>query len=400
MSIFFYFLRRVQNKTHTKQIMKKILIMTIILFSSTLSGCLDSVRDSDGDGLKNDSDNCPEISNPDQINYDDDAFGNECDLDDDNDGKEDILDLCEYGEKSWFSVESTDFDSDGCRDLTEDEDDDNDGVIDNDDAFPKDADESADSDTDGVGDNADAFPLDPNETTDTDADGVGDNADAFPLDPSETTDTDADRVGDNADTDDDDDGVADVNDAFPLDSSETSDFDGDGVGDNADTDDDDDGVVDVNDWYVLGNGGLTLEFTKFQVWSSGNYDSGYDPDVYAYVGISNCEGEYAYNDDYYEYIHADASYLEDWWSFEWDIYDSIQSVCISITIYDEDPWDVDDILDFVPDGRNGISYQFDLKTGFLSEDGEGIFVEYFDNRGENSLSILVEYEFSRIVIDN
>ena len=78
----------------------------------------------------------------------------------------------------------------------------------------------------------------------------------------------------------------------------------------------------------------------------------------------------------------------------------VQSICISITIYDEDSWDADDILDFVPDGRNGIDYEFDLTTGFLSDDGEGIFVEYFDNRGQNSLSILVEYEFSRIAIED
>ena len=56
---------------------------------------------------------------------------------------------------------------------------DDDGVADDEDAFPNDPNESADSDGDGVGDNGDAFPNDPNESVDSDGDGVGNNADAF-----------------------------------------------------------------------------------------------------------------------------------------------------------------------------------------------------------------------------
>ena len=63
---------------------------------------------------------------------------------------------------------------------------DNDGVNDDQDAFPNDASETADSDNDGVGDNADAFPNDASETADSDNDGVGDNADYAPNDPSVT----------------------------------------------------------------------------------------------------------------------------------------------------------------------------------------------------------------------
>ena len=57
---------------------------------------------------------------------------------------------------------------------------DNDGVVDDFDAFPNDPSESKDTDEDGVGDNSDTFPEDASETTDTDGDGIGDNADAFP----------------------------------------------------------------------------------------------------------------------------------------------------------------------------------------------------------------------------
>lgn len=48
----------------------------------------------------------------------------------DNDGIEDYLDSCPDGDYDWISSSSTDWDSDGCRDITEDSDDDNDGVSD------------------------------------------------------------------------------------------------------------------------------------------------------------------------------------------------------------------------------------------------------------------------------
>ena len=56
-----------------------------------------------------------------------------------------------------------------------------------------------DSDEDGVEDDEDAFPNDPSETHDDDGDGVGNNTDAFPKDPDEQFDKDGDGVGDNAD---------------------------------------------------------------------------------------------------------------------------------------------------------------------------------------------------------
>jgi hypothetical protein len=135
---------------------------------------------------------------------------------------------------------------------------DDDGHVNDSDAFPLDPAEWADSDGDGVGDNGDAFPNDPGETVDTDGDGVGDNADAYPNDPTRSSfdgdgdgiaddvdncpavanadqaDLDGDGTGDACDSDVDGDGVANDNDAFPLDPAESADSDGDGVGDNAD----------------------------------------------------------------------------------------------------------------------------------------------------------------------
>ena len=102
--------------------------------------------DTDGDGVFDDVDNCPAVANPDQSNHDDDALGDACDEDDDNDGVPDATD-----------------------------------------AFPLDASESVDTDGDGTGNNADS---------DDDNDGLSDDQEIAlgtdPLNP----DTDGDGVSD------------------------------------------------------------------------------------------------------------------------------------------------------------------------------------------------------------
>lgn len=50
--------------------------------------------DTDGDGIVDASDNCPDVPNPDQLNSDEDGLGNACDPDDDNDGIADAADDC------------------------------------------------------------------------------------------------------------------------------------------------------------------------------------------------------------------------------------------------------------------------------------------------------------------
>ncbi len=152
---------------------------------------------------------------------------------------------------------------------------DGDGVVNELDAFPRDALESVDSDGDGVGNNADAFPDDATETVDSDSDGVGDNSDAFPQDASESVDSDGDLVGDIADAfpqdatesvDSDLDGVGDNSDAFPQDINESTDSDGDGTGDNADpfpNDVDNDGIADVYDERTVSDTSLVGTWVSF-----------------------------------------------------------------------------------------------------------------------------------------
>ena len=262
--------------------------------------------DTDSDGIGDNADNCPNTSNPDQINSDDDNLGNACDDDDDNDGVADTTDAFPLDPSETIDTDSdgvgnnedTDDDGDGVSDAVDafpldssettdtdadgignnaDTDDDGDNVPDISDAFPLNSAEWADTDLDGIGNNADtdddgdgvsddedAFPLDVSESVDTDSDGIGnnadtdddgdtysDNVDVFPLDPNEWIDTDADGTGNNADTDDDNDGVLDGSDAFPLDVSESIDTDSDGIGNNADTDDDGDSVLDSDDAFPL-----------------------------------------------------------------------------------------------------------------------------------------------------
>jgi hypothetical protein len=202
--------------------------------------------DTDNDGVGNNSDNCPSASNTNQIDTDSDTQGDECDVDDDNDGLSDVDEI-----------------SIGTDPLLSDTD--SDGFLDSSDAFPLDASESVDTDNDGVGNNSDNCPATSNSDqldtdsdtqgdlcdTDDDNDGVLDGVDVFPLDATESVDTDKDGTGNNADTDDDNDGVLDIVDVFPLDATESVDTDNDGVGNNADPDDDNDGVLDVVDVFPL-----------------------------------------------------------------------------------------------------------------------------------------------------
>jgi len=234
--------------------------------------------DTDKDSVGNNTDNCPLIANTFQVNSDNDAFGDVCDTDDDNDGVLDSEDdfpidatkfnAVDADNDGWPTEQDSDdnnasipsetfidTDGDGLADsggLTPDSDDDNDGVADIDDTFSLDVNEWLDTDLDGIGNNAD---LDDDNDKYTDADEISVNSD--PLDESSVpADFDGDFIADISDDDIDNDGVLNANDAFDYDATETVDSDGDGVGDNADAfpedatetvDSDEDGVGDNTD---------------------------------------------------------------------------------------------------------------------------------------------------------
>ncbi len=75
--------------------------------------CEGIVADLDNDGVLDESDNCPNIANQDQLNSDDDEFGDTCDLDDDNDSIPDEIDNCTFV----ANPDQKDVDSDNIGDI-------------------------------------------------------------------------------------------------------------------------------------------------------------------------------------------------------------------------------------------------------------------------------------------
>ena len=78
---------------------------------TVIADCTSAI-DSDGDGVPDDSDNCPAVANPLQEDFDSDGFGDVCDPDDDNDGVDDTVDNCPIE----FNPDQVDADLDGLGD--------------------------------------------------------------------------------------------------------------------------------------------------------------------------------------------------------------------------------------------------------------------------------------------
>ncbi|SDR66197.1 thrombospondin type 3 repeat-containing protein [Christiangramia echinicola] len=130
--------------------------------------------DSDGDGVNDDVDNCPNTANSDQADNDSDGMGDVCDADDDDDGILDVNDNCPFTDNPG----QKDNDGDGMGDACDDDDDD-DGVLDANDNCPFTANTNQeDFDVDGLGDVCDA---------DDDNDGCLDGDDSIPFSNIEAT---------------------------------------------------------------------------------------------------------------------------------------------------------------------------------------------------------------------
>ena len=163
-------------------------------------------------------------------------------IDSDGDGVTNDYDLCPN------TTPGLSVDADGCADNQKDTD--GDGYMDDVDAFPQDPTQWSDGDGDGYGDNSsgnlgDAFPQDSSQWSDIDGDGYGDNAngnnsDAFPTDPTQWADADGDGFGDNAN--------GNNPDKFPTDPTQWADGDGDGYGDNANGNNPDKFPTDPTQW--------------------------------------------------------------------------------------------------------------------------------------------------------
>lgn len=104
--------------------MSKVIFSGAILVSALVVLISYILQDTDTDGTIDRMDNCPDMPNFFQLDYDMDKIGDECDLDDDNDGVHDFIDKFDFNSNEW-----KDSDSDGLGD-SRDRDDNNNGISD------------------------------------------------------------------------------------------------------------------------------------------------------------------------------------------------------------------------------------------------------------------------------
>ncbi len=87
-------------------------------FSNQDIGFLD-FKDADGDGVQDAVDNCPNISNQNQANFEGDSLGDACDPDDDNDGMSDKWEIKHKLNPKYAGDRNWDMDADGFTNLEE-----------------------------------------------------------------------------------------------------------------------------------------------------------------------------------------------------------------------------------------------------------------------------------------
>ncbi len=209
----------------------------VILLALMVPLALAAPGDVDDDGVRDGDDNCPDVANPSQANFDRDSLGDACDSDVDGDNVADnaelghVLDNC-----LMLANDQADMDGDGLGDVCDD-DMDGDGFANDVDVCPAMVDDQSDIDGDGIGDVCD---------DDMDNDGVLNADDLCPqLATLDHGDLDEDGVGDACDDDIDGDTIANGADLCPRHPDTGLDTDGDGLGDACDADKDGDGHIDV-----------------------------------------------------------------------------------------------------------------------------------------------------------
>lgn len=208
------------------------------------SGSSDVV-DSDGDGIPNSRDNCPDVKNTDQTDSNGNGLGDACEDDDedyedtDKDGIIDLKDNCRLVQ----NPDQYDSDGDGLGDACDNDDAtaindmDGDEIPDADDNCPRVANpDQADSNQNGIGDACDTDEKDP----DTDQDGISDSLDNCPDTPNaDQADDDQNGIGNACDVkiaDKDGDKIADADDNCPdVYNPDQADKDQDGKGDACDS---------------------------------------------------------------------------------------------------------------------------------------------------------------------
>ena len=311
------------SKSILKTVVPSFLIVTSLLFvilSPSLSP-IQSIKDSDGDGYADDIDVFD--SNPREwFDTDGDGLGN---------NQDDCPD--QFGDSTIDRIGCQDFDSDGYSDLN--------------DSFPLDPSEWLDSDEDGWGDNQDDCDnqagdsyQDQNGCLDSDSDGWSDEGDPFPTDETQWMDTDGDGWGDNQSGNDPDE--------FPFDGTEWKDVDGDGIGDNQDPDDDNDGYLDTYDVNPGRDAAIFLNLSTFIVHDSMDYFDSYS-EIYFCVYINNfSQGCVPDQNSYWSLTTGDEHDVAT--SFYFDLDEGIRHHYIEIEAWDSDAF-ADDLMDISDDSN-------------------------------------------------
>ncbi len=206
------------------------LTISALEFDIAINGEI-GLRDDDNDGIINAADNCPAVSNPDQVDLDNNNRGDICDPDQDNDGLIDGLDNC----PSVSNADQIDLDDNKIGDAC-DSDADNDGIIDGLDNCPALANaDQVDLDKNNIGDACDS---------DQDNDSIIDGLDNCPTTAnSDQVDLDNNNIGDACDRDGDEDSIIDGLDNCPtVPNTNQADLDNDKIGDVCDNDRDNDSI--------------------------------------------------------------------------------------------------------------------------------------------------------------
>lgn len=202
-------------------------------------------------------------------------------------------------------------------------------------------------------------------------------------------------------TDSDGDGMADDEDAFPHDASEWLDSDGDGIGNNGDPlpyDGDNDGYSDSVDLYPGGDVGFVFSISKFKVVDPVDMFSDNGQIFFTLSVDGQSVGRLDFGGEAYPCQVDVAKSISE--SFRYNVEDDQRYVSLTLTMYDEDGWDDNDVLDI--DGTSSgraLTLVYDVVTNTWSGDDDGIGYGSEDGTAsEDDDDAAVYYSIQRIVM--